>query len=59
MAEEKKGFIKKYGKWAPIMGGIWIGSHIAIPLLLLRIPSAQKYLIALENILHFDIPGIG
>ena len=59
MAEEKKRLIKKLGKWAPIIGALWVGSHIAIPLLLLRMPAAQKYLIALENNLPFDIPGIG
>ena len=61
MAEkkEKQGFLKKFGKWAPLLGGIWVGSHIAVPLLLLRIPAAQKYLIALDNKLPFDIPGIG
>ena len=56
---EKKGFIKKLGIWAPIIGGIWVGSHIAVPLLLLRIPAAQRYLIALGNKLPFHIPGIG
>ena len=61
MAEEKeqKAFFKKFGKWAPIIGGLWVGSHIVLPLLLLRIPAAQKYLIALENNLPFNIPGIG
>jgi len=61
MAEkkDKKGFLKKFGKWAPIIGGLWVGSHIAVPLLLLRIPVTHKYLIALENKLPFDIPGIG
>ena len=59
MTEEKKGFIKKFGTWAPIIGGLWVGSHIAVPLLILRIPAAQRYLIALENKLPFDIPGIG
>ncbi len=61
MAEgkEQQGFSKKFGKWAPIIGGLWVGSHIAVPLLLLRIPAAQKYLIALENKLPFNIPGIG
>ena len=57
--KKQKGFLKKFGKWAPFLGGIWVGSHIAVPLLLLRIPSAQKYLIALENKLPFDIPGVG
>ena len=61
MADEKKkkNFLKKAGKWGPILGGIWVGSHIAVPLLLLRIPAAQKYLIALESKLSFDIPWIG
>tara|TARA_B100001250_G_scaffold289748_1_gene251513 strand:- start:518 stop:718 length:201 start_codon:yes stop_codon:yes gene_type:complete len=61
IAEEKKkkSFLKKFGKWGPIMGVLWIGSHIAVPLLLLHIPAAQKYLIALENKIPFDIPGIG
>ena len=61
IAEEKeqKGFLKKFGKWTPIIGVLWVGSHIAMPLLLLRIPSAQKYLLALENKLPFDFPGIG
>ena len=57
--KEKKGFIKKFGKWGPIIGGLWFGSPIAFPLLLLRIPIAQKYLIALENKLPFHFPVIG
>ena len=56
---QQKGLLKKFGKWGPILGGLWVGSHVAVPLLLLRIPAAQKYLIALENKLPFDIPGIG
>ncbi len=61
MAEEKEGmtFLKKAGKWGPIIGGIWVISHIAVPLLILRIPAAQKYLIAIDNKLPFHIPGIG
>ena len=55
---KKKGFIKKWGKWAPIIGGLWVVSHIAVPLLVLRIPAAQKYLIALENKLPFHFSGI-
>ena len=57
--KEDKMLLKKFGKWAPIIGGLWVGAHIAVPLLLLRIPAAHKYLIALENNLPFDIPGIG
>tara|TARA_B100001250_G_scaffold361032_1_gene338878 strand:+ start:262 stop:447 length:186 start_codon:yes stop_codon:yes gene_type:complete len=61
MAEKKeeKGSFIKFGKWVPILGGLWVGSHVAVPLLLLRIPAAQKYLIALKNKLPFDIPGMG
>ena len=60
MAEKKKekSFFKKFGKWAPILGGLWVGSHIAVPLLLLRISAAKKYLIELENKLPIDIPGM-
>ena len=61
MAEEKKqnGFLKKFGKWAPIIGGAWIVINIVAPLALLRIPAVQKYLVALGDKLPFDIPGIG
>ena len=62
-AEEKKdnqmNFIKKAGKWAPLIGGAWITLNIFIPLALLRIPAVQKYLVVLENKLPFDLPGIG
>ena len=49
MAEKKeqKGFLKKFGKWAPIIGGAWILLNIVAPLALLRIPAVQKYLVAL------------
>ena len=56
---EKKGFLKKFGKWAPIIGGTWIILNIVAPLALLRIPAVQKYLVALGEKLPFDIPGIG
>ncbi len=61
MTEEVKqnAFIKRFGKWAPIIGGIWIVLNIAVPLALLRIPFIQKYLVALEGKLPFDIPGVG
>ncbi len=61
MAKEKeqKGFLKKLGKWAPIVGGAWVVLNIVLPLALLRIPAVQKYLVALGNKLPFDIPGIG
>ncbi len=61
MGEEKEqtGIVKKFGKWGPIIGVLWGVTHIAVPLLLLRIPAAQKYLQALENKLPFNIPGIG
>ena len=52
-------FIKKAGKWAPLVGGAWIVINIVVPLALLRIPAVQKYLVVLENKLPFDIPGVG
>ena len=51
-------FIKKAGKWAPLVGGIWIILNIVVPLALIRIPVVQKYLVLIENKLPFDIPGI-
>ncbi len=59
MTEEKKSFLKRFGKWAPIVGGAWIVLNIVLPLSLLRVPAVQKFLIAFENKLPFDIPGIG
>ncbi len=61
MAEEKKkgGFLKKGGKWGAIIGAAWIALNIVLPLVLLRIPAVQKYLVALEGKLPFDIPGVG
>ena len=61
MVEQKKqiGFLKKFGKWAPIIGGAWIVINIVAPLALLRIPAVQKYLVALSDKLPFEIPGIG
>ena len=61
MSEEKrpKGFLKKFGKWAPIIGGAWIVLNIVLPLALLRIPAVQKFLVAAANKFPFDIPGIG
>ncbi|WP_269623496.1 Signal peptidase I [Prochlorococcus marinus] len=61
MAEgkEQKGFLKKFGKWAPIIGGGWIVLNIVLPLLLLRIPFVQKFLVSAGDKLPFDIPGIG
>ena len=57
--EKAMSFIKKAGKWAPLVGGAWIVLNIVIPLALLRIPVVQKYLVVLEDKLPFDIPGIG
>jgi len=59
MAEEKKSFLNRFGKWTPIVAGAWIVLNIALPLALLRIPVVQKYLVAFEDKLPFDIPGIG
>ena len=58
MAEEKKGFLKRFGKWAPIIGGAWIVLNIVLPLALLRIPIVQKYIVSFEDKLPFEIPGI-
>ena len=57
--KKQMSFIKKAGKWAPLVAGAWIVINIVAPLALLRIPAVQKYLMALENKLPFDIPGIG
>ena len=61
MTEEKehKGFLIKFGKWAPIICGAWVVLNIVLPLVLLRIPAVQKFLVALGDNLPFDIPGIG
>ena len=61
LKEERKGnnSLKKFGRWAPIIGIIWVGSHIIIPLALLRMPIFQEYLIAFESKLPFNIPGVG
>ncbi len=61
MSEKKgqKGFLQKFGKWAPIIGGAWIVLNIVLPLALLRIPAVQKFLLAIGDKLPFDIPGIG
>ena len=57
--EKGMSFIKKAGKWAPLIGGAWIALNIVFPLALLRIPAVQKFLVVLEDKLPFDIPGIG
>ena len=57
--ESEMSFIKKAGKWAPLVGGTWIVLNIVVPLALLRIPAVQKYLVVLKDKLPFDIPGIG
>ncbi len=61
MAEETKqdSLLKKGGKLGAIIGAVWIGLNIVLPLALLRIPAVQKSLVALEEKLPFDIPGIG
>ncbi|WP_320664614.1 Signal peptidase I [Prochlorococcus sp. MIT 1223] len=60
MAKEKeeKGFLKKFGKWAPIIGVAWVLLNIIVPLALLRIPFVHKYLVALTEKLPFAIPGV-
>ena len=61
MTKEKKeqSLLKKGGKWGLLIGSIWIGLNILVPLALLRIPAVQKYLIALKDKLPFDFPVIG
>ena len=61
MTEEnqKESLLKKGGKWGAIIGAAWIGLNIVVPLLLLRLPVVQKYLVAIKDKLPFDIPGIG
>ena len=59
MAEEKNKVLKRFGKWAPIVGGAWIILNIVLPLALLRIPVVQKSLVAFQDRLPFDLPGIG
>ncbi len=61
MAEEKQteSLLKKSGQWGVIIGSVWIALNIFVPLALLRIPAVQKYLVAIEDKLPFDIPGIG
>ena len=56
--KQKENFLKKGGKWGAIIGAAWIGLNIVLPLALLRIPAVQKYLVAFENKLPFDIPGV-
>ncbi len=55
----QKDFLKKFGKWAPIIGGAWIVLNIILPLSLLRIPAVRQFIIAAGEKLPFDIPGIG
>ena len=61
MTEEtkQKGFLQKFGKWAPIIGGAWVILNIILPLALLRIPTVQRFIAAAGEKLPFDIPGIG
>ncbi len=54
----KRSLLKNAGKWAPVLGFMWVASHIAVPLLILRIPVAHDFLITLESKLPFEIPGI-
>ncbi len=51
--------LKKLGRWGPIVGVIWVGSHIIIPLALFRLPIFQEFLIAIESKLPFNLSGIG
>ncbi len=57
--KQRKNLLQKGGQWGAIIGIAWIGLNILIPLALLRLPAVQKYLVAFEDKLPFDIPGIG
>ncbi len=57
--EKKENLIQRFGKWGPIIAFVWVGSHVVVPLVLLRIPVFQKYLISFLNKMPFEIPGIG
>ena len=54
----KPSFLKKGGRVGALIGFIWVALNIVIPLALLRIPAVQRSLVALNNRLPFDIPGI-
>ncbi len=56
---KKESFLQRNGKLGAIIGVLWIGLNIVLPLALLRIPAVQQYLVAFEEKLPFDIPGIG
>ena len=60
MAEEKeqKAFLKKFGIWAPIIGGALIIIKIVPPFALLRIPAVRKDIVELGDKIPFDMPGI-
>ncbi len=57
--KQKKSLLQQGGKWGAIIGAAWIVLNIIVPLALLRIPAVQKYLVAFEDKLPFDIPGVG
>tara|TARA_B100000700_G_scaffold280976_1_gene331263 strand:- start:343 stop:519 length:177 start_codon:yes stop_codon:yes gene_type:complete len=58
MDEDKgqKALLTKSGKWSPLIGIALIIFNVVFPLALFRIPSVQKYLVAIGHKLHFDIP---
>jgi len=56
---QSESLLKKSGKWGAIIGAAWIALNIVVPLALLRVPAVQKFLVAFEDKLPFDIPGIG
>ncbi len=56
--KQKQSLLQRSGKWGTIIGAVWIGVNIVVPLALLRIPAVQKYLVVLEDKLPFDIPGV-
>ncbi len=56
---EKNKFLKKFGKWGPILGIIWLGLHVLVPLALLKTPFFKQYLIAIEDKIPFILSKIG
>mgnify|MGYP001179869829 CR=1 FL=1 len=57
--KQKENLLKKGGKWSLIIGAVWIGLNIVIPLSILRIPAVQKYLISLADKFPIDIARLG
>lgn len=55
----KLSFLKRGGRFGVFLGFAWIALNIVVPLVILRIPLVQDWLVEVENYLPFDIPGVG